>query len=131
MRVVLMVVLVVFFAYALGLVIANSTELAVNLLFYQAPAMNLGLLLIIAISLGIVIGIFLSLLWFKVLQNKWEMGRLNRENTHLKTELARLTGAVEQQNAIISESANLNVLKTESQQENQQGAMVDKPSQHF
>ncbi|WP_338755694.1 LapA family protein [Moraxella lincolnii] len=129
MRVVLMVVLVVFFAYALGLVIANSTELAVNLLFYQAPAMNLGLLLIIAISLGI--GIFLSLLWFKVLQNKWEMGRLNRENTHLKTELARLTGAVEQQNAIISESANLNVLKTESQQENQQGAMVDKSSQHF
>ena len=131
MRVVLVVGLVVFFAYALGLVIANSTELAVNLLFYQAPAMNLGLLLIIAISLGIVIGIFLSLLWFKVLQNKWEMGRLNRKKKQIKTEHARLTGAVEQQNAIISESANLNVLKTESQQENQQGTMVDKSSQHF
>lgn len=116
MRAVLIVVLVVFFAYALGLVIANGTELAVNLLFYQAPAMNLGLLLIIAISLGIIIGIFLSLLLFKVLQNKWEMSRLNRENAHLKSELAKMTGAVEQQNAIIAESANLNVLKPESKQ---------------
>lgn len=114
MRAILIVVLVVFFAYALGLVIANGTELAVNLLFYQAPAMNLGLLLIIAIFLGIVIGVFLALLLFKVLQNKWEMNRLNRENAHLKTELAKMTGAVEQQNAIIAESANLNVLKTQN-----------------
>lgn len=126
MRAVLIVILVVFFAYALGLVIANGTELAVNLLFYQAPAMNLGLLLIIAISLGMVIGIFLSLLLFKVLQNKWEMKRLNRENAHLKSEIAKLTGAVEQQNAIIAESANLNVLKTE----NKQVVTTDEPTHY-
>lgn len=97
MRIVLMVILFLVFGYALGLVLVNSTEVAVNLLFTQPPSMNLGLLLIICIGLGVLIGLLLALLLFKVLQNKWEIGRLNKENTHLKEELRKANIAIDRQ----------------------------------
>ena len=57
MRILLLVLLFLSFAYSLALVLANNTEVGVNLLFSQAPTMNLGLLLILCLILGIVIGI--------------------------------------------------------------------------
>ncbi|AWT48914.1 DUF1049 domain-containing protein [Psychrobacter sp. YP14] len=95
MRFVLIVLLFLIFGYSLGLVLVNGSEVAVNLLFTQAPAMNLGLLLILCLFLGVVIGMLLALLLFKVLQNKWEIGRLNKENKRLQEELAQSTIEIE------------------------------------
>lgn len=95
MRFILIILLFVFFGYSLGLVLVNSNEIAVNLLFKQAPAMNLGLLLILCIALGVLIGMLLALILFKVLQNKWEISRLNKENKRLQEELAQATIAIE------------------------------------
>ncbi|WP_296245095.1 MULTISPECIES: lipopolysaccharide assembly protein LapA domain-containing protein [unclassified Psychrobacter] len=100
MRVLLLVLLFLSFAYALGLVLANNTEVGVNLLFSQAPTMNLGLLLILCLLLGIVIGMLLALLIFRVLQNKWEISRLQKLNANLQEQ-------VTQANIVIDRQANL------------------------
>ncbi len=97
MRFILFVLLFLSFAYALGLVLANNTEVGVNLLFSQAPTMNLGLLLILCMILGIVIGLLLSLLLFRVFQNKWEISRLQKNNTHLQEQLNQANIAIERQ----------------------------------
>lgn len=99
MRFILFVLLFLSFAYALGLVLVNSTDIAVNLIFSQAPAMNLGLLLIICLTLGIVIGILIALLLFRVLQNKWEIARLQKLNKNLQAQ-------VEQAHIVIDRQAN-------------------------
>ena len=99
MRFLLFVLLFLSFAYALGLVLANNTEIGVNLLFSQAPTMNLGLLLIICLILGIVIGMLLALLIFRVLQNKWEISRLQKLNANLQQQ-------VDQANVVIDRQAN-------------------------
>lgn len=99
MRFLLFVLLFLSFAYALGLVLANNTDVGVNLLFSQAPAMNLGLLLILCLILGIVIGMLLALLMFRVLQNKWEISRLQKLNNNLQEQ-------VTQANVVIDRQAN-------------------------
>lgn len=99
MRILLLVLLFLSFAYSLGLVLANNTEVGVNLLFSQAPTMNLGLLLILCLILGIVIGMLLALLIFRVLQNKWEISRLQKLNTNLQEQ-------VTQANIVIDRQAN-------------------------
>ena len=99
MRILLLVLLFLSFAYSLGLVLANNTEVGVNLLFSQAPTMNLGLLLILCLILGIVIGMLLALLVFRVLQNKWEISRLQKLNTNLQEQ-------VTQANIVIDRQAN-------------------------
>lgn len=97
MRILLLILLFLSFAYSLGLVLANNTEVGVNLLFSQAPAMNLGLLLILCLILGIVIGILLALLIFRVLQNKWEIARLQKANTHLQEQLTQANVVIDRQ----------------------------------
>ncbi|MBO1529955.1 LapA family protein [Psychrobacter sp. F1192] len=97
MRFLLLVLLFLSFAYSLGLVLANNTEVAVSLLFSQAPAMNLGLLLIICLTLGIVIGLLLSLLMFRVLQNKWEISRLQKLNKNLEEQVAQANAVIDRQ----------------------------------
>ncbi len=99
MRILLLVLLFLSFAYSLALVLANNTEVGVNLLFSQAPTMNLGLLLILCLILGIVIGILLALLIFRVLQNKWEISRLQKANASLQEQLT-------QANVVIYRQAN-------------------------
>lgn len=99
MRILLLVLLFLSFAYSLGLVLANNTEVRVNLLFSQAPTMNLGLLLILCLILGIVIGMLLALLIFRVLQNKWEISRLQKLNANLQEQ-------VTQANIVIDRQAN-------------------------
>lgn len=100
MRILLLILLFISFAYALGLVLANNTDVGVNLLFSQAPAMNLGLLLILCLILGVVIGMLLSLLLFRVFQNKWELSRLQKNNVHLQEQL-------NQANIVIDRQANV------------------------
>jgi putative membrane protein len=97
MRFLLFVLLFLSFAYALGLVLANNTEVGVNLLFSQAPTMNLGLLLILCLILGIVIGILLALLIFRVLQNKWEISRLQKAKTNLQEQLTQANIVIDRQ----------------------------------
>ncbi|WP_201585169.1 LapA family protein [Psychrobacter jeotgali] len=97
MRFILFVLLFLSFAYALGLVLANNTEIGVNLLFSQAPAMNLGLLLILCMTLGIIIGMLLSLLIFRVLQNKWEISRLQKLNKNLQEQVAQANVVIDRQ----------------------------------
>ena len=100
MRFILFVLLFLSFAFALGLVLANNTEVGVNLLFSQAPTMNLGLLLILSMTLGIVIGLLLALLLFRVFQNKWEISRLQKSNAQLQEQLT-------QANVVIDRQANV------------------------
>ncbi len=97
MRFLLFVLLFLSFAYSLGLVLANNTDIGVNLLFLQAPTMNLGLLLIICLTLGIVIGILLALLIFRVLQNKWEISRLQKANANLQEQVAQANVVIDRQ----------------------------------
>ena len=97
MRILLFVLLFLSFAYSLGLVLANNTEVGVNLLFSQAPAMNLGLLLILCLVLGIVIGMLLALLMFRVLQNKWEISRLQKLNKNLQEQVTQANVVIDRQ----------------------------------
>jgi putative membrane protein len=97
MRFLLLILLFLSFAYALGLVLANNTEIGVNLLFSQAPTMNLGLLLILCLILGIVIGMLLALLLFRVLQNKWEISRLQKLNKNLQEQVAQANVVIDRQ----------------------------------
>ena len=97
MRILLLVLLFLSFAYSLALVLANNTEVGVNLLFSQAPAMNLGLLLILCLILGIVIGVLLALLIFRVLQNKWEISRLQKANASLQQQLTQANVVIDRQ----------------------------------
>ena len=99
MRFILLILLFLSFAYALGLVLANNTDIGVNLLFSQAPTMNLGLLLILCMILGIVIGLLSALLLFRVFQNKWEIASLQKQNRSLQEQ-------VNQANIVIDRQAN-------------------------
>lgn len=86
MRIFLVVLLTAIFAYALALVLQNSTELPVDLLFTQVPAMRVGLLLLLTLVLGIIIGLLLGVLVFKVIQKNWEIKRLRKDIDHLRKE---------------------------------------------
>ena len=97
MRIILFILLFLSFAYALGLVLANNADIGVNLLFSQAPAMNLGLLLILCMTLGIIIGMLLSLLLFRVFQNKWEISRLQKINKELQEKLTQANVVIDRQ----------------------------------
>lgn len=97
MRFLLFVLLFLSFAYAIGLVLANNTDIGVNLLFSQAPAMNLGLLLILCLILGIIIGMLLALLMFRVLQNKWEISRLKKLNSNLQEQVTQANVVIDRQ----------------------------------
>ena len=97
MRILLLLLLFLSFAYSLGLVLANNTEVGVNLLFSQAPTMNLGLLLILCLTLGIIIGMLLALLIFRVLQNKWEISRLQKENINLQKQITQANVVIDRQ----------------------------------
>ena len=116
MRILLLILLFLSFAYSLGLVLANNTEVGVNLLFSQAPTMNLGLLLILCLILGIIIGILLALLIFRVLQNKWEISRLNKANNHLQEQLTQANVVIDRQaNAPTVEDAVYGTTATQTQ----------------
>lgn len=93
----LIILLVIFFGYSLALVLANNTEVAVNLLFSQVPTTNLGLVLILTTTLGVLIGVLLALLLFKVLQNKLELRKLRKEVSTLETRLSEANTALERE----------------------------------
>ena len=86
MRYVLVVLLLALFGYSLALVLQNSTELSVDLLFTQVPAMRLGLLLLITLGLGITLGLLIGVQVFRVFQNSWEIKRLRKDIEHLRKE---------------------------------------------
>ena len=93
----LIILLLVFFGYSLALVLANNSEVAVNLLFSQAPTTNLGLVLILTTALGVLIGVLLALLLFKVLQNKLELRKLRKEVSTLESRLLESKTALEKE----------------------------------
>ena len=86
MRYVLVVLLLVLFGYSLALVLQNGTELSVDLLFTQVPAMRLGLLLLLTLGLGVVLGLLLGVQIFRVFQNSWEIKRLRKDIDRLRKE---------------------------------------------
>ncbi|ENU98773.1 MULTISPECIES: lipopolysaccharide assembly protein LapA domain-containing protein [Acinetobacter] len=86
MRYVLVILLLLVFGYSLALVLQNGTEVSVDLLFTQVPAMRLGLLLLLTLSLGIVVGLLLGVQVFRVFQNNWEIKRLRKDIEHLRKE---------------------------------------------
>ena len=86
MRYVLVAILIILFGYSLALVLQNGTELSVDLLFTQVPAMRLGLLLLITLALGLVLGLLLGVQVFRVFQNSWEIKRLRKDIEYLRKE---------------------------------------------
>ena len=86
MRYVLIALLVVLFGYSLALVLQNGTELTVDLLFTQVPAMRLGLLLLLTLVLGLILGLLLGVQIFRVFQNNWEIKRLRKDIEYLRKE---------------------------------------------
>lgn len=96
MNVILIILLVALFGYSLMLVLTNNSEVAVNLLFAQVPSMNLGLLLIISLALGIIIGMLIALIVFKVLPMKLEIGRLKKEKNAIQAKLDEANVVIEQ-----------------------------------
>lgn len=109
MRYLVAVILFVVFAYSLLLVIVNNHQVEVNLLFSQVPQMNLGLLLIICISLGIIAGSLLAVILFKVLPMKLENQRLTKELTQTREKLMQTQHDYEQhlsQNLTLKEAVN-------------------------
>ena len=96
MRYVLVILLIVLFGYSLALVLQNGTELTVDLLFTQVPAMRLGLLLLLTLVLGVVLGLLIGVQVFRVFQNNWEIKRLRKDIEHLRKEqiqMAQLAAA--------------------------------------
>lgn len=96
MHIILVVLLVLLFGYSLMLVLTNNSEVAVNLMFAQVPSMNLGLLLIISLALGIVIGLLIALIVFRVFQTRFEISRLKKEKQALQTKLDEANIVIEQ-----------------------------------
>ncbi|ENW04899.1 MULTISPECIES: lipopolysaccharide assembly protein LapA domain-containing protein [Acinetobacter] len=90
MRYILIALLVAIFGYSLALVLQNPTELPVDLLFTQVPAMRLGLLLLLTLVLGILVGLLLGVQVFRVFQNSWEIKRLRKDIDHLRKEQIQL-----------------------------------------
>lgn len=86
MRYFLIALLIAIFSYALALVLQNGTELPVDLLFTQVPAMRVGLLLILTLALGIAVGLLLGVQVFRVFQTNWEIKRLRKDVEHLRRE---------------------------------------------
>jgi len=86
MRYILIALLIIVFGYSLALVLQNPTELPVDLLFTQVPAMRLGLLLLLTLALGIVVGLLLGVQVFRVFQKGWEIKRLRKDIEHLRKE---------------------------------------------
>jgi len=80
MRFIFLILLIALFGYSLALVIYNhASNPQVELVFATIPAMNLGILLVITLMLGIVTGLLLGVLVFRVFQMRWEISRLNKE----------------------------------------------------
>jgi putative membrane protein len=78
-RFILVVILIAIFGYSLALVLFNQPQTQVDLLFAAVPSMNLGLLLVLTLGLGIIVGLLLGVLVFRVIQSRWEIKRLNKE----------------------------------------------------
>lgn len=79
MPIIYMILLGLIIAYAIFLVLANSASAVVNLLFYTSPAMNLGGLLLLVLGLGVLAGLLLGLMVFRVFQTRWELTRIRKE----------------------------------------------------
>ncbi len=111
MSLLVIILLVLFFGYAIALVLANNTEIAVNLLFSQVPTTNLGLLLVLTIALGVFIGILLSVLLFRVFQNKLEIRRLHKEKGELQAKLNEANVVIEhaRQSHILADETKITV----------------------
>ncbi len=105
MRYLVAILLFLVFGYSLVLVLVNNAEVQVNLLFSQVPQMNLGLLLIICILLGVIAGMLLAIILFKVLQMKLENQRLNKELLKTRENLMTTQHQLEQQ--LTAKSPNL------------------------
>ena len=86
MRYILIALLIAIFGYSLALVLQNPTELPVDLLFTQVPAMRLGLLLLLTLVLGVIVGLLFGVQVFRVFQTNWEIKRLRKDIDYLRKE---------------------------------------------
>ena len=104
MRFILGFLLIAIFGYSLALVLQNSTEVSVDLLFTQVPVMRVGLLVLITLALGVVLGLLLGVQVFKVFQNSWEIKRLRKDIDHLRKEQIQLAQTAAAEAAAVASS---------------------------
>ncbi len=96
MRILFIVLLLVVFGYSIALVLANSVHVNVNLLFGLISDMNLGVLLIMTITLGVLLGLLLGLQVFRVFQTNWEISRLKKELESVRSQHVKAAAAAAQ-----------------------------------
>ena len=104
MRFILGFLLIAIFSYSLALVLQNSTEVSVDLLFTQVPVMRVGLLVLITLALGVVLGLLLGVQVFRVFQNAWEIKRLRKDIDHLRKEQIQLAQSAAAEAAAVASS---------------------------
>lgn len=85
MRFILILVLIILFGYSLALVLQNGTELSVDLLFTQVPAMRSGLMLLLTLALGGAGVVVARRTGFRVLKSLGNQ-RLRKDIDHLRKE---------------------------------------------
>lgn len=110
MRIFLIFLLLLVFGYSIALVLANRIDVEVNLLFSIVPAMNLGLLLIVTISLGVLLGLLLGLQVFRVFQMNWEVSRLRKELESVRAQHIKAAAAAAQLHAALPNASEPAVL---------------------
>lgn len=113
----ILILLVVFFAYSIALVLANNSEVAVDLLFSQLPNTNLGLVLILTIALGVLIGLLLAILLFKVLQNKLEIRKLKKDISVLEYKLTEAHSSLDTARQVPASEVKTAVVASENKAE--------------
>jgi putative membrane protein len=106
MRFIFLILLIALFGYSMALVLFNHADTPVDLLFAQITAMNLGLLLVLTLFLGVITGLLLGVLVFRVFQTRWEIGRLNKELELVRTRHIQAATAAAAAAATSSSSAS-------------------------
>lgn len=113
MHIFLLILLVAVFAYSLALVMVNNASASdINFLFWQPPSeVSLGMVLVATIFLGVLIGVLLALLLFRVLQNKWEIARLKKEINQVQGQLTEANIKLAQQAQQVKQAQNTPVVE--------------------
>ncbi|MDE2420047.1 MAG: LapA family protein [Gammaproteobacteria bacterium] len=114
MRFIFLILLIALFGYSLALVIYNhASNPQVELVFATVPAMNLGILLVITLMLGVITGLLLGVFVFRVVQTRWEIGRLNKELELVRARHIQAAAAAAAATATAAASATTQIQKTE------------------
>lgn len=71
------------------LVVTNQHTISLNLLVWDMPAINSGLVVLISFIIGCVVGVVSAVFMFKLLPLRWQLRQSQREIAELRKQHAR------------------------------------------